>query len=74
MRPLIRIGMLVMVLQVLCMGCWDQRDVNNLAIITVIGFDKITDLDGVEKWQISSFVMQPGKDVVWWSRNWGTRS
>ena len=61
MRLFIRIGMLVIFLQMLCIGCWDQRDVSNLAIITVVGFDRITDEDGVDKWQVSSFVMQAGK-------------
>ncbi|WP_075363618.1 Ger(x)C family spore germination protein [Desulfosporosinus metallidurans] len=64
MRSLIRIGMLVIFLQMLCIGCWDQRDVSNLAIITVLGFDRITDEDGVDKWQVSSFVMQAGKAEV----------
>lgn len=61
MRRLIRIGILVVVLQVFCTGCWDHRDINDLAVITVLGFDKITSEDGVDQWQVSSFVMQAGK-------------
>jgi len=53
--------MLIIFLQVLCIGCWDQRDINNVAIITVLGFDRITDEDGVDKWQVSTLVMQAGK-------------
>lgn len=53
--------MLVIFLQMLCIGCWDQRYTRNLAIITVLGFDRITDEDGVDKWQVSSFLMQAGK-------------
>lgn len=53
--------MLVIFLQVLCTGCWDQRDLNNVGIITVLGFDRITDDDGVDKWQVSTLVMQAGK-------------
>ena len=34
---------------------------NNLAIITVLGFDKITDEDGADKWQVSAFVMPAGE-------------
>ena len=56
-----KVGMLVIVLQVLCLGCGDQRDLNNLAIITTLGFDKITDVDGVDKWQVSALVLQAGK-------------
>lgn len=61
MRLFIRVSMLIIFLQMLCIGCWDQRDTNNLAIVTAIGFDRITDVDGVDKWQVSTFVMQPGK-------------
>ena len=61
MRLFGRIGLLIIFLQVLCIGCWDQRDMNNLAIITVLGFDKITDEDGTDKWQVSAFVMPAGE-------------
>lgn len=61
MRRLIKIGMLVVVLQVFCTGCWDHRDINTLAVITVLGFDKITAEDGVDQWQVAAFVMQAGK-------------
>jgi len=50
-----------MVLQVFCTGCWDHRDINTLAIITVLGFDKITAENGVDQWQVSAFVMEAGK-------------
>ncbi|MDR3540655.1 MAG: Ger(x)C family spore germination protein [Desulfosporosinus sp.] len=60
-RGFIGMSLLVIGLQMLCLGCWDQKDVSNLAIITVLGFDRITDQDGVDKWQVSSFVMQAGK-------------
>jgi len=63
MKRLIRIGILVIALQVLCIGCWDHRDINTLAIITVLGFDKITE-DGVDQWQVSAFVMQAGQGGV----------
>ncbi|MDR3601793.1 MAG: Ger(x)C family spore germination protein [Desulfosporosinus sp.] len=49
------------ILQMLCIGCWDQKHTRDLVIITVLGFDRITDEDGVDKWQVSSFVMQSGK-------------
>lgn len=73
---LMRIGMLVIVLQVLCTGCWDLRDIGKLAIVTVLGFDKITE-DEVDKFQVSALVMQAGRaggeegeqevkaDIVW---------
>ena len=64
MRLFIRIGLLAIFLQVFCIGCWDQRDSNNLAIITVLGFDRITDQDGVDKWQVSAFVMPAGNAVI----------
>lgn len=60
---LIKIGMLVILLQVLCIGCWDLRDINKLAVITVFGFDKITAEDGIDKFQISLLVMQAGRAV-----------
>ncbi|SPF53743.1 putative Germination protein, Ger(X)C family [Candidatus Desulfosporosinus infrequens] len=60
-RRFAKISLLVILLQMFCWGCWDQRDVNNLDIITVLGFDRITDEDGLDKWQVSSFVMQAGK-------------
>lgn len=60
MKLLVKVGWLVIFLQVLCIGCWDQRDSNNMAIITVLGFDRITDVDGLDKWQISAFVMPSG--------------
>ncbi len=61
MRRLMKIAILVIVLQVVCTGCWDHRDINTLAIITVIGFDKITAEDGVDQWQVSAYLMQAGK-------------
>ncbi|WP_407313372.1 Ger(x)C family spore germination protein [Desulfosporosinus sp. SB140] len=60
MKLFVKIGLLAIVLQVLCIGCWDQRDSNNMAIITVLGFDRITDEDGTDKWQISAFLMPSG--------------
>ena len=60
-RRLMRLGILVIVLQVFCTGCWDHRDINDLAISTVLGFDKITAENGVDQWQVSAFVMQAGK-------------
>lgn len=60
---LMKIVMLVIVLQVFCTGCWDLRDINKLAIITVLGFDKITTEDGVDKFQVSVLVMQAGRSV-----------
>lgn len=60
---LMKIGMLVILLQVLCTGCWDLRDINKLAIITVLGFDKITAEDGDDKFQVSVLVMQAGRAV-----------
>lgn len=59
-KRLMKIGILVLVLPVLCLGCWDNRDINNLGIITVLGFDIITTEDGEDLWQVSSFVMQAG--------------
>lgn len=52
--------LIIFLLQVFCIGCWDQKNINSLAVITVLGFDRITDVDGLDKWQVSTFMMPAG--------------
>ncbi|SHI97188.1 spore germination protein KC [Desulfosporosinus lacus DSM 15449] len=39
-------------------GCWSSREVEDLAIITLIGLDRVTE-GGVDKWQVSSKIFKP---------------
>ena len=60
MRPVIKgIAVILILLQLLCVGCWDQKDIGSLQVITMLGFDKITE-DGVDKWQVSALATKPG--------------
>lgn len=42
---------------ILLTGCWSSREVEDLAIVTIIGLDRITE-GGVEKWQVSSRIFK----------------
>lgn len=42
-------------------GCWSSREVEDLALVTMIGLDRIT-VKGVEKWQVSSRIFKPSPE------------
>lgn len=58
LRTLISIT-LVLCLTFLTSGCWDSREVENLAIFTMLGIDWVTE-NGVDQWQVSARVMRIG--------------
>ncbi len=39
-------------------GCWSSREVENMAIVTLMGFDLVTE-NGVDKWQLSQRMLSP---------------
>ena len=39
-------------------GCWSRREIEKLAMVTIIGHDKVI-VDGQEKWQISVTAIKP---------------
>jgi spore germination protein KC len=41
-------------------GCWSRKEIERLAIITMMGFDK-AHVDGQAKWVISAQVIRPGE-------------
>ncbi|KLU63008.1 spore germination protein A3 precursor [Peptococcaceae bacterium CEB3] len=49
---------LSMVSLILVGGCWDSRSIEQLAVVKLIGFDKISD-NGISKWQVSAVILQP---------------
>lgn len=58
LKPFIAIT-LVLYLTFLTTGCWDSREVENLAIFTMLGIDRVTE-NGVDQWQVSARVMHIG--------------
>ena len=52
---------LLMALLMLCPlgGCWSRVEIENLAIVTAVGVDKVQ-VDGREKWRTSYLIIRPG--------------
>lgn len=50
---------LVLCLTFLTTGCWDSKEVENLAIFTMLGIDWVNE-NGVDQWQVSARVMYIG--------------
>lgn len=57
MKRLIHILLTLLMLS-LVTGCWSNRDIEKLAIVTIAGIDKVT-VDGKGKYQYSANVMNP---------------
>lgn len=47
----------ILILAFVACGCWDRREVENLAIFTVMNFDWVKE-NSVDKWQISTSILQ----------------
>ena len=47
----------ILLLTLLTTGCWSSREVQDLAIITSIGIDRISE-DGMDQWQVSARMIQ----------------
>ncbi len=39
-------------------GCWSRKEIEDLAVVTMIGLDRITE-QGVDKWRYTARIMQP---------------
>jgi len=56
-KRLVKIITIIFILFILT-GCWSRREIEKLAMVTVIGTDKTT-VDGQEKWLVSATVIKP---------------
>jgi len=53
-RKIIALGLLLSLLML--SGCWDSKEVENLAVTTLIAWDRV-DIEGQPKWQITTRIM-----------------
>lgn len=54
-----RLLMLILLGIFLLSGCWSRREIEKLAIATIIAYDRVT-VDGEDKWMLSTLVIKPG--------------
>ncbi len=54
------LAIIILLLSIFLTGCWDSKEVEDIAVVTATGFDKIT-VDGVDKWQVSACIMHRSK-------------
>ena len=47
----------ILLLPLITTGCWSSREIQDLAIITSVGIDRISD-DGLDQWQVSARMIQ----------------
>ncbi len=58
-RKFSRVAVLVLACSLLLStGCWDQKDVGNLAVLKIVTTDLITE-NGSDKWKVGALVMNP---------------
>ncbi|MDI3522311.1 MAG: spore germination protein, partial [Bacillota bacterium] len=54
MRRTLALGLTFVLLSTLCAGCWDRREINELALVSSVGVDKEKDL-----WRLTAEIFRP---------------